>query len=75
MARPSDAPNRPASPLRAAREEAGLFLKDVAGHAGCSISLVSMAESGYVPARGTQDRIAHALGASSGSFWPTEASR
>lgn len=58
------------SPLRAERHAQGLRLKDVADEAGVSISLVSTVEAGYVPPLRTQQRLAGALGASSGSFWP-----
>lgn len=64
---------RPPTPLRNARTEQGLRLKDVADEAGVSISLVSTMEAGYVPPLGTQERVARALGASSGSFWPPAA--
>lgn len=62
---------RPPSPLRDARLDQGLRLKDVADGAGVSIGLVSTMEGGYVPPLVTQERVAGALGASSGSFWPT----
>lgn len=58
------------SPLREAREDAGLTQQDVAARALCSHPLISMAEKGYEPAPATQQRIAQALGASVGSFWP-----
>jgi transcriptional regulator with XRE-family HTH domain len=69
---PVTPPGRPDSPLKQERLSQGLRLADVAAEAGCSISLVSTVESGYWPPVRTQERIAGALGASSGSFWPTE---
>jgi transcriptional regulator with XRE-family HTH domain len=65
--------SRPASPLKQARTDLDLRLVDVAEKAGCSVSLVSMTESGYVPPLDTRARIACAVGASAGSFWPLEA--
>ena len=67
--RGQDTPGRPASPLKQARLDKGLRLKDVALAAGVSISTVSTVESGYVPPLHTQQSIARAVGASSGSFW------
>jgi transcriptional regulator with XRE-family HTH domain len=64
-----DQDGRPVSPLRAERDAQGLRLKDVAALAGCSISLVSMVESGYIPPLHRREGIARALGASVGSFW------
>lgn len=64
-----DTPDRHQSPVRAERQAQGLRLKDVAEQAGCSISLVSMVESGYWPTLERRDAIARALGASAGSFW------
>lgn len=69
MARTADTPGRPVSALKQARSDLDLRLVDVAHEAGCSVSLVSMAESGYVPPLDTQERLARAVGASSGSFW------
>lgn len=61
--------SRPDSPLRERRLDLRLLQREVAQAAGCAESLVSMVEAGYVPAPGTQDRIAAALGASTGAFW------
>jgi transcriptional regulator with XRE-family HTH domain len=58
------------SPLRAARQARELRLRDVAERAGCSVSLVSMVENGYRPSLNVRERIAVAVGASAGSFWP-----
>jgi transcriptional regulator with XRE-family HTH domain len=63
-------PDRPASPLRDARESKRLRQADVAKTAGCSIALVSMVEAGYMPPEPTRARIAEAVGATLGSFWP-----
>jgi transcriptional regulator with XRE-family HTH domain len=60
----------PVSPLKAARLSLGLRLRDVAEQASCAVSLVSMAENGYRPGINSRERIAQAVGASSGSFWP-----
>lgn len=46
-----------------------LRLVDVAERAGCSVSLVSMVESGYVCGEGARAAIAAAVGASYGQFW------
>lgn len=70
---PRDPAARPRSPLKQARHDQDLRLVDVAEKAGCSVSLVSMTESGYVPPLETRARIAGAVGASAGSFWPPEA--
>lgn len=48
-----------------------LRLVDVAEKAGCSLSLVSMAESGYRCSSQARAAIALAVGASYGSFWET----
>lgn len=61
--------DRPASPLRDAREQLGLLQREVADEAGCAVSLVCMAENGLRPSPAMQDRIAQAVGASAGSFW------
>jgi transcriptional regulator with XRE-family HTH domain len=66
----TDEQRRPPHPLRDARQEQGLRLKDVADTAGVSISLVSTMEAGYLPPLHTREKVARALGASSGSFWP-----
>lgn len=63
------------SPLKARRLEQGLRLVDVADRAKCSVSLVCMVEGGYQAGRGTRERIAAAVGASLGSFWPQEPAR
>lgn len=65
----------PVHPLRAAREAAPHPLctqVGLANEAGVSHSLISMLESGYVPARSVTrlEAVAAALGASYGSFWP-----
>lgn len=56
--------------LRETRLNQDLRLVDVAKRAGCSISLVSMTESGYRPGTQVRVSIARAVGASLGSFWP-----
>ncbi len=61
---------RPKSPLRRRREGQGLRQADVASKAGCSVPLISMTESGYVPRPELQEGIAAAVSASVGSFWP-----
>lgn len=53
--------------------EPPLRLKDVAEKAGCSVSLVSMAESGYACSEGARAAIAQAVGASYGRFWEAQA--
>lgn len=60
---------RPDSPLKQARKDLGMRQADVAKRAGCSVSLISMTESGYEPTLDVQSAIAGAVGASSGSFW------
>lgn len=60
--------------LKTVRKQLGLRLVDVAERAGVAVSLVSMAEHGYRPGPKSQKAIAHAVGASTGSFWPQEAS-
>lgn len=62
--------NRPDSPLRERRLDLRMLQREVAQRAGCAESLISMAESGYVPKVDTQVRIADALAASVGAFWP-----
>jgi len=69
MATSETKPRRPDSPLKQARKELGMRQADAAKHAGCSVSLVSMTESGYVPTPDIQLAIAAGRGASSGSFW------
>lgn len=59
----------PAATLKETREAAGLRLLDVARKAGCSISAVSMIESGWKPSIQLRAAVAHAVGASVGSFW------
>ena len=49
--------------------EPPLRLIDVAEKAGCSVSLVSMLETGRVCSEETKAAIAAAVGASYGSFW------
>lgn len=61
-----------ASPLKQQRLNLGLRQADVAARADCSISLVSMTESGYRPSLPTRERLAVAVGASVGSFWPEQ---
>lgn len=61
---------RPPHPLKDARKRLGLRQKDVATEAGCSVPLVSMIESGYIPPMPLQESIAVAVQASVGSFWP-----
>lgn len=58
-------------PLKAARlnHDPPLRLADVAAAAGVSVSLVSMAESGYRCSEDKRAAIAAAVGASYGSFW------
>lgn len=63
----------PAATLKDTRLEQGLRLKDVAQKAGCSISAVSMIESGWQPSLELRTAVAHAVGASVGSFWPAGA--
>lgn len=65
----SETTPRPVSALKQARLDLGLRQADVAAEAGCAVSLVSMAESGYQPAEHRRDAIAAAVGASAGSFW------
>jgi transcriptional regulator with XRE-family HTH domain len=60
---------QPLATLKETRLEQGLRLVDVAKKAGCSISLVSMTESGYRPGEQVRSAMAHAVGASLGSFW------
>lgn len=64
------APASPPSSLKQQRRAQGLRLADVAQDAGCSISLVSMVESGYMAGTPARASIAAAVGASLGSFWP-----
>jgi hypothetical protein len=61
----------PLASLKDARlsHEPPLRLVDVARSAGCSISLVSMTESGYRPSEHVRAAMAAAVGASLGSFW------
>jgi hypothetical protein len=58
-------------PLKQARldHDPPLRLLDVATAAGVSVSLVSMAESGYSCSEGARAAMAQAVGASYGSFW------
>lgn len=58
--------------LKETRLEQGLRLTDVAKRAGCSISVVSMTESGYKPSVQLRSAMAQAVGASLGSFWPQD---
>jgi transcriptional regulator with XRE-family HTH domain len=60
----------PLASLKETRLEQGLLLKDVAKRAGCSVSAVSMIESGWKPTIQLCTAVAHAVGASMGSFWP-----
>lgn len=48
-----------------------LRLVDVAQAAGCAVSLVCMVEKGYECRHETRAAIAHAVGASYGTFWST----
>jgi transcriptional regulator with XRE-family HTH domain len=59
----------PVATLKETRLEQGLLLKDVAKRAGCSVSAVSMIESGWCPSIQLRAAVAHAVGASVGSFW------
>ena len=43
---------------------------DVADQAGISVSLISMIEHGYVPAKASREKLATALGVEPGVFWP-----
>lgn len=63
----------PAPSLKDTRIAQGLRQEDVAKKAGCSISLVSMTESGYRAGLQVRTAIAQAVGASLGSFWPGDA--
>lgn len=63
----------PAGTLKEVRLQQGLRLIDVANRAGCSVSAVSMIESGWKPTVQLRTAVAHAVGASLGSFWPTGA--
>lgn len=65
----SETQPRTESPLKQARKALGLRLVDVAAKAHCSVSLVSMMESGYVPALDKCERVAVAVGGSLGSFF------
>jgi transcriptional regulator with XRE-family HTH domain len=58
-------------PLKEARlsHDPPLRLIDVAERAGVSVSLVSMLETGRVCSDEKMAAIAHAVGASYGSFW------
>jgi hypothetical protein len=58
-------------PLKQARlsHDPPLRLVDVAAAAGVSVSLVSMAESGYHCSEDKRAAMAAAVGASLGSFW------
>jgi transcriptional regulator with XRE-family HTH domain len=58
-----------ATSIRAARQDAQMRLADVASKASCSVSLISMVESGYRPGAKAREQIGKALGASSGHFW------
>ncbi len=49
-----------------------LRLVDVAEKAGVSVSLVCMVEKGYECSEAKRTAIALAVGASYGSFWPSE---
>lgn len=60
------------SPLKQRRLEQGLRQADVAEQADCSVGLVSMMEAGYPSTERMRERVAAAVGASTGSFWPTE---
>ena len=60
-----------ATSIRETRKAQNLRLADVAAAASCSVSLVSMVESGYKPGFKARKRIGDALGASAGYFWPT----
>jgi transcriptional regulator with XRE-family HTH domain len=57
------------SPLRQRRKALKLRQQDVATAAGCSVSLVSMCESGYKPPIETQERIAAALQSAPEDVW------
>lgn len=61
---------RPLTPAKQARKALDLRLCDVAERAGCSIGLVSMVESGYIPPAATRGRIAKALGQGTEKLWP-----
>ena len=58
------------SPLRQARLAQAKRLRDVAEEAGCSTGLVSMVERGGPASERVRQRMAQAVGASLGSFWP-----
>lgn len=58
--------------LKQTRLALQLRQEDVAKRAGCSISLVSMVESGYRPPEPIRAAIAGAVGATLGSFWGPE---
>lgn len=62
---------QPALTLKETRLDLGMRQEDVAKKAGCAISLVSMVETGYRPGTQVRAAIAHAVGASLGSFWGT----
>jgi len=69
MTRPIFA-NRPVGPVERARRARGWRLKDLAAAAETSISTVSRIESGYIPARELQERIASALETAIEVLWP-----
>jgi transcriptional regulator with XRE-family HTH domain len=63
----------PSPTLKEMRLALNLRQEDVAKRAGCSISCVSMTESGYRPGTQVREAIARTVGASLGSFWPAGA--
>lgn len=63
---------RPVSTFERIRRARGLRQAQVAERAGCSRSLISMAEAGYRPPHGRQLAIAEALGVDAALLWPAE---
>ena len=60
----------PDSPIRIARNRAGLLLVDAAAKANLSPGYLSMIENGYLPQRKIRERIAAALGSTTAELWP-----
>jgi transcriptional regulator with XRE-family HTH domain len=58
------------SPVKEARTALGLRLIDVADQAGMSVSLISMIEHGYVPAKPRREQLSEVLGQAPEVLWP-----
>ena len=65
--------DRPVSKVRAARQQQGLRLVDLAEKANVAVGYLSMIENGYRPKLKVRERVAKALGSTVDELWPEAA--